>query len=136
MPSLPVYHEILTCSSRLPLVFLFLSRRQFRPSTSIVPFFKQFPIPDPPPTPPGFERPELEPPCVGDMAGTDRLYPPIEPYDLEPPQVPAAAGEEEAGVCDAPVMWDDEPDAPSSPESVIEHSLLDSIHLILSLRPR
>ncbi|OQU76551.1 hypothetical protein SORBI_3010G164000 [Sorghum bicolor] len=49
------------------------------------------------------------------MAGTDRLYPPIEPYDLEPPQVPAAAGEEEAGVCDAPVMWDDEPDASPSP---------------------
>jgi hypothetical protein len=65
------------------------------------------------------------------MAGTDRLYPPIEPYDLEPPQVLAAAAagsgeEEEAGVCDAPVMWDDEPDASPSPEAVIEHSLLDS----------
>lgn len=66
------------------------------------------------------------------MAGTDRLYPPIEPYDLEPPQVPAAtaagagSGEEEAGVCDASVMWDDEPDASPSPEPVIEHSLLDS----------
>ena len=63
---------------------------------------------------------------LDDMAGTDRLYPPIEPYDLEPPQVPAAAGEEEAGVCDAPVMWDDEPDASPSPEAVIEHSLPDS----------
>ena len=68
---------------------------------------------------------------LDDMAGTDHLYPPIEPYDLEPPQVPAAAAaagsgeEEEDGVCDAPVMWDDEPDASPSPEAVIEHSLPD-----------
>lgn len=67
------------------------------------------------------------------MAGTDRLYPTIEPYDLEPPQVLAAAaasaacsGEEEAGVCDRPVMWDDDPSPSPSPEAVIEHSLFDS----------
>nr|ACG25385.1 zinc ion binding protein [Zea mays] len=54
------------------------------------------------------------------MAGTDRLYPEIGTYDLEPPQVPASAGgsgEEEAGVCDALVMWDDESDACPSHEA-------------------
>lgn len=68
-------------------------------------------------------------PFTADMAGTDRLYPEIGTYDLEPPQVPASAGgsgEEEAGVCDALVMWDDESDACPSHEAVIEHSLLDS----------
>lgn len=52
------------------------------------------------------------------MAEIDRLYPPIEPYDLEPPQVPAAAaGDEETRVCDRPVMWDEEPGASPSAES-------------------
>jgi hypothetical protein len=42
------------------------------------------------------------------MEGADHLYPPIEPYDLEPPQLgDAAAGE--ARVSDQPVRWDDEP---------------------------
>ncbi|KAK3130621.1 hypothetical protein QOZ80_6BG0495810 [Eleusine coracana subsp. coracana] len=49
------------------------------------------------------------------MEGTDRLYPTIEPYDLEPPQVVSAAGGgDEAPVCDWPVMWDEEPEASSS----------------------
>ncbi|KAJ1259516.1 hypothetical protein BS78_10G162200 [Paspalum vaginatum] len=53
------------------------------------------------------------------MAEIGRLYPPIHPYDLEPPQVPAAdsGDEEEARVCNRPVMWDEEPDASPSPEA-------------------
>ncbi|KQK18036.1 uncharacterized protein LOC100823549 [Brachypodium distachyon] len=42
------------------------------------------------------------------MEGADHLYPSIEPYDLEPPQVGiAAAGE--TRVCDQTVRWDEEP---------------------------
>ena len=64
------------------------------------------------------------------MAETARLYPPIEPYDLEPPQVPAGGGggggEEKARASDGPAMWDEEPDASPAPEAVIDHSQLDS----------
>ncbi|KAL6876405.1 hypothetical protein ACP4OV_012977 [Aristida adscensionis] len=53
------------------------------------------------------------------MAGIDRLYPTMEPSDLEPPQFDgaavAAAGE--ARVCDRPVRWDEEPDASPSHEA-------------------
>jgi len=53
------------------------------------------------------------------MAETALLYPPIEPYDLEPPQVPAGGGggEEKARASDRPVMWDEEPDASPAPEA-------------------
>jgi hypothetical protein len=63
------------------------------------------------------------------MAKTARLYPPIEPYDLEPPQVPAGGGgggEEKARSSDQLVMWDEEPDASPAPEAVIDHSQFDS----------
>jgi len=62
------------------------------------------------------------------MAETALLYPPIEPYDLEPPQVPAGGGggEEKARASDRPVMWDEEPDASPAPEAVIDHSQFDS----------
>lgn len=45
------------------------------------------------------------------MEGADHLYPPIEPYDLEPPQLgdAAVAAAGEARVSDQPVRWDDEP---------------------------
>ncbi|KAM3212486.1 hypothetical protein ACQJBY_065499 [Aegilops geniculata] len=47
------------------------------------------------------------------MEGADRLYPSVEPYDLEPPQLDddaaAAAVVGEARVCDQPVRWDEEP---------------------------
>jgi hypothetical protein len=45
------------------------------------------------------------------MERADHLYPPIEPYDLEPPQLgdAAAAAAGEARVSDQPVRWDDEP---------------------------
>ena len=61
------------------------------------------------------------------MAETALLYPPIEPYDLEPPQVPAGGGggEEKARASDRPVMWDEEPDASPAPEAVIDHSQFD-----------
>lgn len=74
----------------------------------------------------------MEPPSASDMAETDRLYPPIEPYDMEPLQVPAAVaadsddGEEKFRACDGFVMWDEEPDAPAAPEEVIRYSLFDS----------
>ena len=62
------------------------------------------------------------------MSETTLLYPPIEPYDLEPPQVPAGGGggEEKARASDRPVMWDEEPDASPAPEAVIDHSQFDS----------
>jgi hypothetical protein len=43
------------------------------------------------------------------MEGADHLYPSIEPYDLEPPQLDDAAAAGEARVSDQPVRWDDEP---------------------------
>lgn len=61
------------------------------------------------------------------MEGADRLYPSIEPYDLEPPQLDdddAAGGGGsggEARVCDPPVRWDEEPK-----EVIIELPLSDS----------
>ena len=62
------------------------------------------------------------------MSETALLYPPIEPYYLEPPQVPAGGGggEEKARASDRPVMWDEEPDASPAPEAVIDHSQFDS----------
>jgi len=62
------------------------------------------------------------------MAETALLYPPIEPYDLEPPQVPAGGGggEEKARASAGPAMWDEEPDASPAPEAVIDHSQFDS----------
>uniref|UniRef100_J3MEY1 FYVE-type domain-containing protein n=1 Tax=Oryza brachyantha TaxID=4533 RepID=J3MEY1_ORYBR len=63
------------------------------------------------------------------MAATDRgIYPPIDPYDLEPPRfveddTAGSRGGGEARVCDPPqVMWDEEPEASPSPEPVIEEA--------------
>lgn len=66
--------------------------------------------------PPKLPRQADDPPS---MAGTDRLYPMIEPYDLEPPQFGAAAAGE-ARACDRLVRWDEEPEASPSPTAVIE----------------
>jgi hypothetical protein len=52
------------------------------------------------------------------MEGTDRLYPQIKPYDLEPPQAVSSGDEDK--VCDWPVMWDKEPKTSPSPQEVIE----------------
>lgn len=63
------------------------------------------------------------------MAANDRLYPPIDPYALEPPQFGDDAacggggggGGGEVRVRDpSAVMWDEEPEvSPSSPEEPV-----------------